>query len=75
MAKGGAEMTVTGKAEIEAQGSKIVVLREKIERTSKAQTQLVAIQRQALDLLEDLREINRRAADFGGDFSEGPTTR
>ena len=71
-AEGGAEMAVTGEAEVEAQSGEIVVLAEKIEGAGEAQAELVAIEGQSLDLLEDLREIDGGAADFGGNFSKRP---
>ena len=73
LTEGGAEMAVAGEAEIEAQSGEVVVAGEEIESTRKAQTQLIAVQRQAFDLLENLREINGRAANFRGDFRERPT--
>lgn len=65
-------MTVAGETEFQAQSGKIAVVREKIESTREPQAQLVAIQRQTFDLLENLREIDRRAANFGSDFGKSP---
>src|SRR5262249_48681967 len=70
--EGGAEMTVAGKAEIEAERGQIVILAKEIERAGKAQPQLVAVERRRFHLLEDLGEIDRRDADLPGDLGECP---
>ena|SRR5215468_9861343 len=67
-----AEVAVTGKAEVETQNGEIVILREEVESAGETKPQLIAIQRQAFYLLKHLREVDRRAADFGGDFGERP---
>ena len=58
LAECGAEVTVAGEAEVEAQSCQVVILREKIESTSEPQAQLITIQGQTFHLLENLREIN-----------------
>src|SRR5713101_6335163 len=68
LSEGGAEMTVAGEAEIEAQGRQIIVLIDQIKRSREPQPHLVAIERHTLDPLEDLREVDRGSADFGGDL-------
>ena len=75
LAERGAEMTVAGEAEVEAKSGQVVILPEEIQRPREPQSQLVAIQRQTFDLLEDLRQINRRAAHFGGDLGQRPASR
>src|SRR5882762_2553864 len=67
-AERGAEVAVAGKAKVEAEGCEVVILSEKIQRARQAQSQLIAIQGHAFDLLENLREINRGAADFRGNL-------
>ena len=52
-------MAVAGEAEVEPEGSQIVVLRNEIQGSRETQAQLVAIKGQSLDLLEHLREIDR----------------
>src|SRR5262249_6800689 len=67
-----AEMAVTGKTEVETKSSEIVILCEEVERAGETEPQLIAIERHAFHLLENLREVGRRAADVGGDFGERP---
>src|SRR3954468_1929310 len=62
------EMAVARKAEVRGQPGQVVALRELVERAREAQPQVVAIQRQAFHLLEHLREIHRRTADFRRDL-------
>ena len=64
----GAEMAVAGEAEVQAQRGQILILREKIQRPRQAKAQLVAIERYALHLLEDLRQIDRGSSQLGGDL-------
>lgn len=52
-------MAVAGEAKIEPERRQILVPAEEIERTGKAQPQLVAIERRRLHFLEDLGEIDR----------------
>jgi len=68
LAESSAEMTVAGKTEIEGQSRQVVVVCEEIERPRHSQSQLILVERQALHLLEDLCEVNRRDAHFRGDF-------
>src|SRR5882757_234350 len=75
LAECGAEVAVTGEAEVKAQGCQIVVPCQKIQRTRQPQPQLVAIQRYAFDLLEDLSEIDGRAAYFSSNPGQGPASR
>ena len=74
-AERGAEMAVAGEAQVEARAVRSSYSAEQVERARQAQAQVVAIQRQALHLLEHLREIHRRAADFGGDLGQRPAPR
>jgi hypothetical protein len=75
MAESGAEMTVAGETEIQAQGRQVIVLTNQIERPGEPQPQLVTIQRHAFDPLEDLRKIDRRSANLCGNFVERPAPR
>src|SRR5690242_15293128 len=56
------EMAVAGEAELQTESGQVVILRQKIQRTRQPQAQLIAVQGETFDLLEDLREINGRAA-------------
>jgi uncharacterized protein YdhG (YjbR/CyaY superfamily) len=75
LAEGGAEMAVAGEAEVEAQRCEVMVLRKQMERAGKAQSQLIAIERHAFDLLKHLSEVDGRAANLGGDLGQGPAAR
>ena len=48
------------------------VLRQQIERTRQPQALLIAIERHALNLLKDLRQVDGRVADFGAERRERP---
>jgi hypothetical protein len=61
-------MAVAGKTKVQAQGRKILVAGEQIERSRQPQAQLVAIQRETFDLLENLGEVHRRAPHLITDF-------
>jgi hypothetical protein len=65
-------MAVAGKAQICGQSRQIVVLRNHIQGSRETQPQMITIQGNAFDLLEDLRQIYRRAANFGGDIRKCP---
>src|SRR5579862_4228395 len=67
----GAEMAMAGKTEIERQGGQIDMGAEQVKRPGQPQLQLVAIEREALDLLEYLSEIDGRDADLSGDRRQG----
>ena len=71
--EGGAEVTVTVEAEIEAQRGEVIVLGKQIERSCQSELHLVPIQRYALDLLKHLREVHGGMADFGADLCQCPT--
>src|SRR5215831_12933979 len=75
LAERSAEVAVAREAQIESESSEIVVLRKQVQRTCQPQPRLVAIQRYALHLLEELRQVNRRNADLGSDFGERPAPR
>src|ERR1700742_30817 len=70
-----AEMTVTGKTQVHAERSEVVVAREQIQRARQAQTQLILIQRQGFDTLKRLRQVDGRDADLCGDLSQRPSPR
>ena len=70
----GVEMTMAGEAKLQAQSGQVVVLPEKIQRPGQAQPQLIAIQRKAFHLLEDLSQIYRGPAHFSSDFGQRPPT-
>ena len=53
------EVAVAGEAEVESERGEVVVLREQVQRPRETQPEMIAIERQALDLLEHLREIHR----------------
>ena len=71
----GAEVTVTGKAEGQAEGGEVVILGEKIQGPCEPKPQLIAIEGQSFHLLKYLSEINRGTAYFGCDLSQRPTAR
>src|SRR5689334_617303 len=73
--EGGGEMAVAGEPQLEAEGGEIVVLGHQVERAGEPQIELIAVEGHALDLLEDLREIDGGAADLGCDFRERPAAR
>lgn len=75
LAEGGAEVAVTGKTEIETQGGEIAILREKVERASETEAQLITIERETFYLLENLCEVDGRAVNFRGDLGQRPTAR
>lgn len=75
LAERGAEVAVAGEAKFEAELRQVFILPEKIQRSCEPQTQLIAIQRLTFYLLEDLREIDRGAAYFSGDFGQRPSSR
>jgi hypothetical protein len=64
---------MAGEAEIEAKCGQVVILPEKIQRSREPQAQLIAVQGLTFHLLEDLREIYRGAAYFGGDLGQCPS--
>src|SRR5262249_26221924 len=75
LAKCGAKVTVTAKAEIQSQSRQVVAARKEVQGTRQTEPQLVLIQRQSLYLLENLSEIDRRNAQFGGDLGQSPASR
>ena len=70
-----AEVAVTGEAKIESESGQIVVACQEIQCARQAESQLVVIKRQSLDLLENLGKIHRRNAQFASDFSQSPASR
>src|SRR5687767_14839477 len=54
----GREMAVTRKSEVLGKGRKIGALRHQVQRARQPQPQVVAIERQSLDLLERLRQVH-----------------
>jgi hypothetical protein len=58
-------MAVAGEAEVEGQRGQVLRIAQQIERKGEPQLQLVAVERQAFDLLEDLGQVARRDADLG----------
>src|SRR6266851_6373052 len=71
----GAEMAVAGKAEIKAESGQVIILRERVQRPCKPESQLITIQWEPFHLLEHLREINWGTAHFRCDFSKCPASR
>ena len=71
--EGRAEVAVAGKSEVECEAGQIGLVAEQVERSGEAELEVAAIERQTFDLLEYLREIDRRDADVDGDFGQGPT--
>ena len=69
------EMAVAGEAEVHAERRQIVLAAKQVQRPRQPQAQMVAIERHRLDLLEHLRQINRRYPDFGGDLGQRPAPR
>ncbi len=72
LAEGSAEVAMAGEAEIERQSRQIVVACKEMQCARQPEAQLVVIERQSFYLLENLREINRRNAQFAGDLSQSP---
>src|SRR5579885_1877663 len=68
-----AEVAVAGKTEVERQAAQVVVVAELIKRAGQPESQLVAIERDALNLLEHLGEIHRRDAHVRSDLRQSPT--
>ena len=68
-------MTMAVETEVETQRREVVILREELQRPRESQPQLVAIERDPFDLLEYLREVNRRMADLGRNLRQGPPSR
>ena len=75
LAKCGAEVTVTGEAEVEAERRQIVILGNQVEGSCKTHPKLIAIEGQALYLLEHLRKIDRRPVNLGGNLGQSPAPR
>src|SRR5581483_7325895 len=72
--EGRREVTVAGKAKLEAEGGEVIVLVDEIERSRESQAQLIAVEWYPFDLLEHLRQIHRRSsAHLGRDFGQRPT--
>src|SRR3984957_18043652 len=69
-----AEVAIAGKAEVERQTRKITMMAEQVERSSQPQLQLVTVKRQAFDLLENLRQIDRGNPHIAGDVRQAPAT-
>ena len=65
-------MTVARESEIEAETGEILVSAEETERPCETQTQLIPVKRQALYLLEHLREIDRRHTGLSRDLAQRP---
>lgn len=72
LAKSRRKMAVTGEAEVERQHCQVGAIAEKIECPGKTQTHLVAIKRNAFGLGKNLRQIDRRNANFTRDPGQCP---
>src|SRR5258705_8264283 len=69
------EMAVAGEAEIQTKTGEVVATADQVESASQTEAELIPVQGHAFHLLEDLREIDGGAADFGGDVGQGPAAR
>src|ERR1700722_5395219 len=70
--EGAGEVAVAREAEIEGDARQVGIVPEKVERARKTQLKLVAIERQAFDLLEHLGQVDCGDADGGRDLRESP---
>src|SRR3981081_3509246 len=66
---------MTGKAQIDSQSRQVAVAGDQVQSTREAQSQVIAVKRNALDLLEYLRQVYRGTADFLGNIRQRPATR
>jgi len=57
-AEGGGEVAVAGEADLEGESCEVFELVEQVEGAGEAQAKLIAVERHAFDLLEDLSEID-----------------
>src|SRR5215212_2761930 len=75
LAKGGAEVAVAGEAQIHAERGEVAVSAEQVQGARQPEAKVIAIERHGLDLLEHLRQIDRRDADLRADLGKRPPPR